>query len=214
MSVILGQLGAVFAPVEEVGLTNVLLTPVEGSDQYVIADPALRYRRAFRPEVRPGDLTPSSGTVVEVIAPVGAVRIQGGAPPYTLSAPTGSLWELAPMAGFLEWQLELEQQLEEATTLGMTFRRYRRTVRSWSARAERFWIDGDFLLYQDGTKPSLEVGPFVVAFYVNAEETKAYRYVGLAHLEAAHLDVAPERLVRQPLRFQGIGPIYFRDSSN
>lgn len=213
MAKFMGRLGAVYAPVGRTDFAGVSLTPVAGTSEYVVADGAIRVARAFAEDASPGDFTPSSGTVTGLIKPVGAVILSGGTPPYTLSSANGKVLLLTPVGGFLNWRLEVEQELVDVTTLGDSYRRRQRLQIGWHAEAERFWVDENFSF--DVSAGKVRFGErFVVSFFVNSESSWAYRYVGFASVEGFDLETPVRGIVRTDLRFQGDGALFFRRASN
>lgn len=213
MAKFMGRLGAVYAPVGRTDFAGISLTSVAGTSEYVVADVAIRGARAFAEDASPSDFTPSSGTVTGLIKPVGAVILSGGTPPYTLSSENGKVLVLVPVGGFLNWKLEVEQEIVDVTTLGDSYRQRQRLQTGWRAEAERFWIDENFSLDVSAGKVSLGER-FVVSFFVNAETSWMYRYVGFASVEGFDLDTSARGVVRTALRFRGDDSLFFRRANN
>jgi hypothetical protein len=213
MAKFMGRLGAVYAPVGTTDFAGVSLTPVGGASEYVVSDVATRVARAFAEDAAVSDFTPSSGTVMGLTKPVGAVTISGGTPPYTLSSANGKVLALASVGGFLNWSLNVEQEIVDVTTLGAEYRERQRLNGGWEAEADRFWVDENFTL--DATPGKVAMGGrFVVSFFVNTEASRVYRYVGFASVEGFDVSTPARGIVRATVRFRGDDALYFRRASD
>jgi len=213
MAKFMGRLGAVYAPVGTTNFSNVPLSQVGGTSEYVVADVPTRTARAFAEDASVADFTLSSGSVTGLIKPVGAVTISGGTPPYTLSSANGKVLVLAAVGGFLNWTLRVEQALFDVTTLGTEYRQRQRLTAGWEAEAERFWLDENFSL--DVAPGKVALGErFVVSFFVNTEASRVYRYVGFASVEGFDVATPARGIVQATLRFRGNDTLYFRRASD
>jgi hypothetical protein len=214
MAKFMGRLGAIYAPTGATDLSNVSLAQVGSSNEYVIADAAVRIVRAFAESASPSDFTLSSGSIVGLKRPVGAVVVSGGTAPYSLTSANLKVSTLAPVGGFLDWTLHLREDILDTTTLGAEYREHRRLLRDWEAAAERFWIDENFTLDVAPAMKALDEEPFVVSFFVNTESANYYRYAGFALVEGLQVSASVRGVVAESLRFRGHDTLHFRRASD
>ncbi|MBM3216426.1 hypothetical protein FJZ36_16115 [Candidatus Poribacteria bacterium] len=213
MAKFMGRLGAIYAPNGRTDYAGVPLVQVGASAEHVVADLSTRIARAFVEEAVPADFSLSSGSVAAITKPVGSVMISGGTPPYTLSSAGNVVATLAPVGGFLDWTLEVEESIADVTTLGSEYRERRRLVAGWEAVAERFWIDESFSL--DVGASMVAIGErCVVSFFVNTDATRAYRYVGFASVEGLDVMSPARGIVREMIRFRGNDALHFRRAAD
>ena len=214
MPTLTGRFGAVYSRNGTTDLAGAALAQVGATNEYVLSDAALRVARAFDADAELADFTPSSGTITAIRKPVGAVTISGGTPPYTLSSANQRVVALTPVAGFLDWRLEVDQSVVDVTTLGMAHRTHRRLLRGWNAEADRFWLDPNFTPDAPTSMTAFDDASFVVSFFVNTESANYYRYVGFAAMDGAGIGAEVEGLAREALRFRGQGELHFRRASD
>jgi hypothetical protein len=113
---------------------------------------------------------------------------------------TGEYWTVTELAGFYNWSLDLNADLEDATTFADSgWRTFVQTLKGFTISAEAYWQDETFL-----DRLGEEV---VIALYVNEENDT--RYEGFAYITTDAVETPVEGLVQDSVEFTGSGELYF-----
>lgn len=111
---------------------------------------------------------------------------------------SGKYYAMSEEGGIANWNIDIEIELTEVTSLGKTWKEYISTLKGWSLSAEKSWFDGAFIS---------KTAKIAVALFV--DEASDIRYDGFCKLSNDGIEDPVDDKVTEALDFTGDGGLYF-----
>ena len=218
-----GRLGMIRTPSAEGNASSLGLRLKSGSTYYV-SDLDTRLARALTNGAETSDFVigdDAAGTFfpTSITKPVMEFALDvttWSTSPYEIeSSVNNRVYTLANAGGVRDFSLDTGAEVSDGTTFGMAWRENIATLRAWSAEAEAYWQDENLTVDATGGLYDLDDTPFVCTFYPEFDTVgETYgRYVGLAEVTGFSAEIPVETLIVKRIRFQGVGPLYWRADS-
>lgn len=214
-----GRLGMVRAPSALGDAAAVVLAQRTGA-VYQVSDLTTRIARGLSDDAVAADFVVTDGAAntfnpTSIVKPVMEFNLDVTTyptAPYQVTSSNSRVYTLANVGGFREFSLDLGGDVADATEFGMEWREPILTLRGWTARASGFWKDQDFVADADAGMVDLDDMPCVVTFFPQLDTAAGVyiRFVGLAEVVGAGVNVPIGELATKEIRIEGVGPLYTR----
>jgi len=199
MGAIAGKIGSIYMKTTDASaiFSDEACTNVDNTVYYITNDSKRYWDKATTPTVFV-DATPETGVTIDYVG--GRITFDtplAGTETVTVS---GKYWTVSELAGFYNWSLDLNADLEDSTTFaGNGWRTFVPTLKGFTVSAESFWQDEKFL-----SRLGEEV---VIALYVN--EASDIRYEGFSKIDSSSISDPVDTLVEEGVNFTGNGQLYY-----
>ncbi len=217
-----GRLGMVRAPSALGNAASVALAQRSGA-VYQVSDLTTRIARGLSDDAVVADFVVTDGAAntfnpTAIVKPVMEFNLDVTSyptAPYEVTSSNSRVYTLANVAGFREFSLDVGGDTADGTEFGMKWREPILTLHGWTARASGFWRDQNLMADADAGMVDLDDMPCVVTFFpqLDTDAGVYLRFVGLAQVVGASLNVPVAELATKEIRIDGVGPLYFRSDT-
>lgn len=187
------------------------MTDISGNrTKYRISNASKRYWDKATPVVVQQS-TDGGATWSTVPATDYTVAYVGGEVTFTTARPSGAqirvsgaYYNVTQVGGFFEWSLDIERQVEDATTFESNgWSEGLPTLLSASGSASRYWATSNEFF-------SLLGQEVILVLYVDKTSNK--RYEGYFRITTQSVETAVDSLIEESLDFQLTGELYYREN--
>lgn len=199
-----GKVGAVYVSKVEtapVSFSDQATTASDGYTRYQVNNASYRYWPLdANITVKKNGNAITSGFTLERAG--GYVVFASALQPTDTVTVSGTALTLVQCGGFFNWKVDTDADTAEVTTFASGgWKEFMQTVKGWSGTAEAYW--GDDRFYQ-----SLGETIVVKLFIDSGASQKCLE--GFAVITGDEITTNTEEVVKESIKFQGVGPLYLR----
>lgn len=198
MAAIAGKIGAIYIPTTGISaaFTDEACTDSGDHKTYYITADAKRYWDEANGVTVKVDTVEETGVSIEWAG--GRIIFDTALAGTETVTVSGKYYAMSEEGGVTNWNIDIEIELTEVTSLGDTWKKYISNLKGWSLSAEKSWMDGAYISKTD---------KIAVALFV--DESSDIRYDGFCKLNTDGIEDNVDDKVNESLDFVGDGGLYF-----